>query len=199
MTALFESPAQSLGDHIDRLATIEATAETVRAWQPMLIPGLLQTYAYAVAAIQAHAPALPLETVAIRARRRGERLAGIAHPQLRDAEFIVDEAALRRPVAGRQALTDQLGHLLAVDALQPRVRLRILPSTTDVHPGLAGAFTLYRAEDRHAVFTETLTGSHIATRPEDVAAYASAWERLERLALSPAASRALIDSYRESR
>ncbi|MGW1503767.1 DUF5753 domain-containing protein [Streptomyces mirabilis] len=192
MTTIWESPAETLGEHIARLAAIESAADTVQGWQPLLIPGALQSYAYACEAIRSTSPALPLETVGERADVRRQRI-----DQLGAATtFIIDEGALYRPVGGYAALVDQLEHLLAVEALQPRLTLRILPQGIEAHPGLAGPFTLYRAAGQRAAFVESLTSSEITTRPDDVAAYASAWERLEGLALSPRESLDLIDSTR---
>lgn len=193
---MFDSPAETLGEHVDRLAGIEAEADTVQAWQPMLIPGLLQSYAYAAAAIHSLAPALPLEVVGRRAELRQQRIDRLGTPGARQITAIVDESALYRPVGGRQTLVDQLEHMLTVEVLQPSLTVRVLPQGTEAHPGLSGAFTLYKAAGRRAVFVESLTNSTISTRPEDVAAYASAWDRLCGLALPPRESMDLIDGVR---
>lgn len=198
MTAIFDSPAETLGEHIARLTAVEAEADTVQTWQPMLIPGLLQAYAYAAAAIHATAPALPLDLVGERAEARGRRIDQLGRPGGRTVAVVVDEAALYRPVGGYAALVDQLEHLLALEALQPSLTVRVLPQGIEAHPGLVGAFTLYRAAGRRAVFVETLTDSRISTRPEDVAAYSSAWDRLLGLALPPQESVDLIDGTRET-
>jgi hypothetical protein len=198
VTAIFDSPAETLGEHIARLSALEAEADHVRAWQPMLIPGLLQSYAYACAAIHASAPALPLEVVGRRADARRQRIDKLGRPGCRSIDVIIDESALYRPVGGYAALVDQLEHLLALEALQPTLTLRVLPQGGEAHPGLVGAFTLYRAARQRAVFLETLTDSTITTRPEDVAAYRGAWERLLGLALPSRESLELIEGTRES-
>jgi hypothetical protein len=196
LTTIFDSPAETLGEHIARLTSIEADADSVHLWQPMLIPGLLQAYAYACAAIHATTPALPLHEVDERARARQQRIDHLGRPGSRHVHAVIDENALRRPVGGVDALVDQLDHLLTLAALQPSLTLQILPHGGEAHPGLAGAFTLYRAGGQRAVFVETLTSSEISTRPDDLAAYASAWERLERLALPSATSLQLIEDTR---
>lgn len=194
MTTDWQSPAETLGEHIERLAAIETDAHTVHAWQPLLMPGALQAFAYAFGAIRSTTPALPEETASERAEARGRRV-----DQLRAASaFVIDESVLYRPVGGHAALIDQLEHLLAVEALQPSLTVRVLPQGVAAHPGLGGPFTLYRTPGRRAVFVESLTSSEITTRPDDVAAYASAWERLEALALPAAESLALIDATRET-
>lgn len=197
VTAIFDSPAETLGEHIDRLAAIETQADAVQVWQPMLIPGLLQNYAYAASAIHAAAPALPLDVVGERADARRRRIDHIGRPGARSITAVVDEAALYRPVGGYVALVGQLEHVLSLGALQPSLTVRVLPQGIEAHPGLAGAFTTYQAGRQRAVFVESLTSSEITTRPEDIAAYASAWERLLSLALPERESLELIDSTRE--
>lgn len=198
MTAIFEAPAETLGEHIARLAVIESEADTVHAWQPMLIPGLLQSYAYACAAIHATAPALPLEEVGRRADGRRRRIDHLGRAGARTITTVIDEAALYRPVGGYAALVDQLERLLALEALQPSLTVHVLPQGCEAHPGLAGAFTLYRAAGQRAVFVESLTGSEISTRPEDLAAYSAAWDRLLGLAMPARESVDLIDGTRET-
>lgn len=196
MTTLWESPAETLGDHIARLATVEAAADSVHAWQPLFVPGLLQSYAYACAAIHATTPALPLEEVSRRAEERRHRIDRLGRPGGRSIRVVVDESALYRPVGGYATLVDQLEHLLSLAALQPSLSVHVLPQGIEAHPGLAGAFTMYRAAGQRAVFVESLTSSEITTRPEDVAAYASAWGRLLGLALPPRESMEFIDGVR---
>ncbi|MGW3024500.1 DUF5753 domain-containing protein [Streptomyces sp. NPDC001221] len=196
MKSAWLDPAETLGEHIARLAAVEAEADTVQAWQPMLIPGLLQSYAYACAAIHSAAPALPLEVVGERADARRQRIDQLGRPGARSIAVVVDESALYRPVGGYAALVDQLEHLLAVEALQPSLTVRVLPQGGQAHPGLLGAFTMYRAAGQRVVFVESLTSSEITTRPDDVAAYASAWDRLQELALSARESVELIDRVR---
>lgn len=192
------APAESLADHIDRLIRLESAADTIQSWQPAMIPGMLQTYQYAVSAIAATTPALPPEDVAERADLRLKRLDCLGFAADRRAWFIISEEALQRSVGGKAVLLEQLEHLLNVAALRPSVTLQVLPAASEGHPGLAGGFTAYRIGQQRVVFTETLTGSLISTRPEDIAAYASAYDHLQAEALSPAASLELIDRARRA-
>ncbi|MEU9008402.1 Scr1 family TA system antitoxin-like transcriptional regulator [Streptomyces sp. NPDC048479] len=67
------------------------------------------------------------------------------------------------------------------------------------HQGLAaGAFNAYRIGRRRVVFRESLTGSTITDRPEEVTAHVHACEHLRARAASPAASLDLIDSARSA-
>ena len=198
MKSVWLDPAETLGEHIARLAAVEAEADTVCMWEPLVVPGLLQSFAYAAAAIHGTVPSLPLEVVDERAEQRRHRIDQLARPGARRIAVVIDESALRRPVGGYAALIDQLEHLLAVEALQPRLELRVLPQGIEAHPGLAGAFTMYQAGRQRAVLVESLTGSTISTRPEDIAAYGAAWDRLLGLALPARESVELIEGTRET-
>ncbi|MFE3659091.1 DUF5753 domain-containing protein [Streptomyces sp. NPDC059165] len=192
------APDESHADHIGRLLKLETAAEAIQAWHGSLIPGMLQTYQYAADAIHAAAPALPIEQVAERADGRSRRIDALGYGPGRRAWFIIDEQVLRRPVGHAAVLVEQLEHLLNVVALRPSVTIQVLPRNAGPHPGLTGAFTWYRVGPQKVVFVETLTGSVISTRPEDIAAYAHAYDHLQAAALSPAASLELIDSARRA-
>ncbi|MEV1054641.1 DUF5753 domain-containing protein [Streptomyces sp. NPDC049887] len=185
-------------DHIDRLMRLESAADSIQAWHPTLVPGMLQTYQYALEAIQAAAPSLPAEQVADRADARGRRIDALGYGPNRRAWFVIDEQVLRRPLGHPAVLVEQLEHLLNLVSLRPSVTIQILQSSSPGHPGLAGAFTWYRVAPQKAVFVETLTGSIISTRPEDIAAYSHAYDHIQASALSPAASLELIDSARRA-
>ncbi|MFJ4879343.1 DUF5753 domain-containing protein [Streptomyces sp. NPDC088745] len=192
------APNESLSEHIEQLIRLERAADKIEAWHPTLIPGMLQTYQYAVEAIQATTPALPAEDVAERADLRQKRIDALGYTADRRAWFIIDEQVLRRPVGSRAVLVEQLEHLLNVIALRPSVTVQVLPLSSSGHPGVAGAFTSYRIGPQRVVFTETLTGSVISTRPEDVAAYSTSYDHLQAAAASPAESLKMIDSARRT-
>ncbi|MFF3617718.1 DUF5753 domain-containing protein [Streptomyces sp. NPDC002467] len=190
------APADSLEEHIQRLVDLESAARYIQSWQPLLIPGMLQTYQYAVSAIKATTPALPIEEVAERADLRMRRIDSLGYAADRRAWFIIGEQALRSPLGGEAVLLEQLEHLLNVASLRPSVTLQVLPATEAMHPGLAGGFTMYQLTGQRAVFTETLAGSVISTRPDDIAVYTAAYDHLQANALGPAASLELIDTAR---
>lgn len=190
------APAESLSEHIDRLIRLEKAADTIQAYQPLMIPGMLQTYQYAVSAIHATTPALPIEEVAERADRRQTRIDALGYASDRRAWFVLSEEVLHRPVGGIAVLLEQLEHLLTVAALRPSVTLQVLPLNSEGHPGLAGGFTMYKVGGRRLVFTESLAGSVITERPEDIAVFSSAYDHVTAEALPPAASLELIDRAR---
>ncbi|MFI1449079.1 DUF5753 domain-containing protein [Streptomyces virginiae] len=190
------APSDSLEEHIQRLIDLESKAKNTQSWQPLMVPGMLQTYQYAVSAIQATTPALPIEGVAERAELRMRRIDSLGYAADRRAWFIIGEAALKGAIGGPAVLLEQLEHLLNVVSLRPSVTLQVLPTSVAMHPGLAGGFTMYQVGGQRAVFTETLAGSVISTRADDIAVFAAAYDHLQANALGPAASLEAIDTAR---
>jgi transcriptional regulator with XRE-family HTH domain len=114
----------------------EDGASSIRSFQGLVIPGLLQTEAYArkLEEIFNLPPELIERSVRLRLERQ-KRMAAKAPEQ----HYIVDEVVFRRPVG--DVMPDQLRHLQLV-ARKPAVSLRILPLRAGMHFGLRGAFVL---------------------------------------------------------
>ncbi|WP_245599754.1 helix-turn-helix domain-containing protein [Embleya scabrispora] len=187
-------PNEGSGARVDRLVRVEQRAAVTRTYESSLIPGPLQVYEYAVAAIRAYLPALPEDEVIERARRRTERLARLpAHPDgSRALLYIIDEPVLHRPVGGEAILRDQLAHLLITVSALPHVQLRVVPLAAGGHPGTAGPFALFDLGDRRVVYTEALTGASWTSRPACLAAYSFAYDRLQAAALTADDSMQLV-------
>lgn len=196
MTTLTE-PA-SLDEHLDRLLAIETAADHIHGWHPQLVPGLLQTAAYARAAIRASAPALPPHDVEAIAAARLTRIDTLGQAAGRSAGFVIAAEVLTKPVGGQRVLAEQLDHLLTLVALRPSLEVRVLPVDSDAHAGLAGEFTVYASAGRRSVFIETLMGGTIINRVERALVYAHAWENLQERAASPVASLEMIEAARSA-
>ncbi|MCC9306362.1 helix-turn-helix transcriptional regulator [Kitasatospora sp. RB6PN24] len=118
----------------------------IRTWEPLIVPGVLQTEAYTTELLarrqhlwEQQNP-LPLaEGVATRAARKEQLLGGDQPTKL---WAIIGEAAIRMPVGSAQVMQDQLRHLLELSE-QPNIKLQILPFSTGVHVGTAGPFILF--------------------------------------------------------
>ncbi len=106
----------------------EAEATTVRQFQSFVLPGIVQTKAYAEAIFSLSRPAPDPETVAARVdsrlRRRQEILLRDSPPNYLVA---LDESVLRRPVGGREVMADQLDDLARLVGSTPALRVKILP------------------------------------------------------------------------
>lgn len=186
----------------ERLAAVEAFAVAVRAWNPSLIPGLLQTTRYAVAAIATARPSLPPAEVQRYAHQRAARVDQFMtrwqQPAVDEAVFVLAEQAVNRPLVHRHAHRAQLRQLLSLSAL-PNIRLHVMPAATPV-PGRAGQMSLYALEPAQpghgkgarVGYLESPIGGWYSTRSEDVARLHTAFEDLTKAALDTTDTRTLI-------
>ncbi|MGC3862839.1 helix-turn-helix domain-containing protein [Micromonospora chersina] len=159
---------------------LEAAAALIRTYEVQFVPGLLQTPAYARAVILlGHRGAPPAEVerrVSLRMERQ-ELLRRSDPPQL---WAVVDEAALRRPVGGREVMRGQLDALIEASAA-PHVRLQIVPFDAGGHAAAGGAFSILRFGDQDLpdiVYIEQLTSAVYLDRRDDLDHYAGAMDRL---------------------
>jgi transcriptional regulator with XRE-family HTH domain len=176
----------------------EREAKKLRWFEPMLIPGLLQTEAYARAIFRARFGMTAEEideSVAARLKRQ-EILAQKDAPTL---WVIVDEAVLRRPVGGSGVMREQVHHL--IDAVeQPCVSIQVIASTVGAYRGLStGGFAVADFEVSPTVgYQETACQGQFIDRREDVELLVECWDTLVREALPWAASQALLEEVAKS-
>ncbi|MFE6223495.1 MULTISPECIES: helix-turn-helix transcriptional regulator [unclassified Streptomyces] len=165
---------------------LETDAQSLRVYEPQIIPGLLQTRAYATAVISG---ALPESTPAdiekrtsVRTRRQ-ERINKEENPLRLWA--VIDEAALRRVVGNRRVMAEQLEHLVEQSHL-PHVTVQVLPFDTGAHPGISGQYSILEfpdASDSSVVYIEGVTSDLYLEKGPDVAKYSFMYEHLRAQAL----------------
>jgi len=184
----------------DRLAMLDAASDSIRLWSPLLIPGLLQTTLYALAAIRSRTPSLPDEEAGRRMQHRLRRsesfLAnfGAAGPSDAHAWFIMGEAALTQSVTNADFHAHQLRHLLEIIDAFPRIRVRVLPDDAST-AGTMEPFSIHALADGPRVgHLETIVGGWYTTRSEDVTRLYSAFGLLGKHALEPDETRRVIQA-----
>lgn len=174
-------------------AEIEREATSLRTWEPLIVPGLLQTEDYARALVIGWQPGDAAETVEqqVAARMERQHLLNRADPPLIWA--IIGEAALRNPVGGPAVLQAQLTRLLDAEAAHPRLIIQVVPLAAGAHPGLEGPIVLVTRRDEPGIaYLEVQGRGHETDRAEDVARYALLYDMLRAVALPPDASREMI-------
>ncbi|MDA0566980.1 helix-turn-helix domain-containing protein [Streptomonospora sp. S1-112] len=175
---------------------IEKASTEIRVYQPMVVPGLLQTERHARVLIQQGKPAAARGWVDERVRARIDRqvILGEDGPLL---TVVLEEHVLRRPLGGYEIMREQLGRLVQATA-SPRITIQIVPMAMDVHPGMDGGFQLFTVPDKGTVvYTETRSSGTPIDDEEIVADYQSVFAELRGVALHPAASRELMTSILE--
>ena len=176
---------------------VEAECTALRAWECMVIPGLLQTTEYTWALARALRPQATEEQVErdVEIRTRRQEILRRAEPPTFWA--IIDENALRRQPGETEIMLGQYRHLLAMAEL-PHVVVQVLPYEAGLHAGHNGAFEiLERADTEGIVWAENHTGGRFFDREDDVSEYIRVYDHLRATALSPPASRKLIASLLE--
>ncbi|SCL18801.1 Helix-turn-helix domain-containing protein [Micromonospora nigra] len=175
---------------------MESEASVLRIYECQMVHGLLQTEDYARAVFRGAPVPMRDDEIERQVALRMDRqtiLGGEEQPALR---VILDEGAVRRAVGGAEVLRAQIRRLLQ-ESERNRVQIQLLPFGAGT--GFDGSFTILdfpplpapypdSVEDR-LVYIDTLTGALYLERPAEVAAYATAFEQLCSVALSPTATR----------
>ncbi len=191
-----EYPA--LRDMVEYVA-LEDVACSVRTWQQVIVPGLLQTADYARALAMGNGkwddPGDVEPFVDSRLARQA-RLVGDAPLQLR---AVVHESALRQLVGGRAVMRTQLAHLLE-QVGRPNVSLQVLPSAAGANPGMNCAFTIVSFDGPGAmdvVHMDTTSATVWLESESDAAHHRVIFDRITRLALAQHNSADLIAGIRK--
>jgi transcriptional regulator with XRE-family HTH domain len=173
---------------------LEAAATELRSFEPLVIPGLLQTEEYARAMVLAGWPNMSTEEVEQRIRVRMKRQSLLYQDDPLQLSIILDEAALRRPVGGIDAMRRQLTKLLNATEL-PHVTLQVLPLSAGAHGGMDGAFTILLFEEQpnqNLVFAANGAGGLFLEKDDEIERYAGIFAGLQGDALSPARTTEVI-------
>jgi hypothetical protein len=174
---------------------LEEAAALIRVYEVQFVPGLLQTEEYARAVVVQGSPNLVPEEVESRVAVRMGRQKLFARENPPRLWAIVDEAALRRPMGGREVLAGQIKRLIDVVS-EPNITLQVMPFKYGGHAAEGGAFTIMRfpeADLPDMVYMEYLTGAHYVDKPEDVEVYAAVMERLSVAGTSPERTRDILN------
>jgi len=180
------------------LIGLETEARTIRSYEPELVPGLLQTEAYARAIMRAWQPSWTAAEIDRRvdirlARQDVLRQAG----PLPQASCIINESVLRRTVGGNEVMHEQI-EMLAKERDPANVSVQILSFNSGAHPAMAGPFqilTFHDPGDLGIVHLESAMTAITLEQPEELRRYDEIWGSLQARALSPEDSRVMMRSY----
>jgi transcriptional regulator with XRE-family HTH domain len=166
---------------------LENDAESERSYGQMIVPGLLQTSAYAEEIFRAAllAPAPGEIHRRLQARLTRQRRLVEANPL--QFSVILDEAVLRRQVGGPGVMADQIAHLIEM-ARHPNITVRILRFSQGAHIGMAGSFALLSFPGpiaSYVVYLENMTDELFIENEAEAYHYSLAFDRLTESALEP--------------
>ena len=185
-----------LTDTADAFLDYESGAAVIRTYAPMVLPGLLQTEAYATEVLNTLAPHLSGDEVAklVEVRMRRQQLLLADEPTRLRA--VVDEAAVRRAaaIASTADAHAQLLHLREISR-RKNVSVRILPLESGLHPGVMGTFTVFQFPDeidQDLVSVEGHAGDRYLEDRTSVQTYLDRFEKISQLATDEPGSRDLL-------
>jgi uncharacterized protein DUF5753/helix-turn-helix protein len=177
----------------------ESRSIRMRHFNPLLIPGLLQTEEYARSVLAgAYVVPGPNIDAKLEARlQRQDRLDADDPPRL---EVVLDEAVIRRRVGTAAEMRRQLARLVELGA-RPSISIRVLPFGAGLHPGIGGPFVILDPDEPAAspvLYLETARADATIRHDADaIRPYEVAFARLQRMALSERDSVELIEEVRQ--
>jgi transcriptional regulator with XRE-family HTH domain len=166
---------------------LEAETSSLRAYQALLVPGLLQTEDYMRAVIRAARPDATEAHVEkrVKARLARQRLLTDLDPPRYWA--VIDEAVLCRTVGGPKVMHAQLNWLIARASL-PHVTIQVLPFSAGAHAGMEGPFLILgfpEQADPDVVYVDNTTAGIYLEEPAEILRYTLMFDHLRAAALAP--------------
>jgi transcriptional regulator with XRE-family HTH domain len=197
-TGSLESAVAGLpADYADYLSA-EDEARSIWNWDPMVVPGLLQTEAYARAAIAGYQsmyrPPPGHAERRIELRRLRQQLLTRDPPV--NLSVVIDESVLHRRFGDKTTMHEQMFQLAELSEL-PNVQVQVLPLSSE-HPVTTGAFIYMQFAQVHdvplhdLVTVEHITATYYLEDEEQTFRYRMAFERLTEESLTQEESRDVI-------
>ena len=178
-------------------ADIEAQATVLRWYEPLVVPGLLQTEDYARAILSAR-PDGNLDDLDEQVAARLARQAVLDRTGAPQLWCVLDEGVLYHAIGGPKVMRSQLYHLAEV-AEHPKTTIQVI-RTGGAHAGLLGGFIIADLDGKPPVaYLETAAQGHITDSPSVAGHVALTFDRLRAGAESWSASRDLIRKVAEDR
>ena len=175
---------------------MEADASSTRVWEPIVLPGLLQTEGYMRALMRTGRPYEAPGTIDRRVTLRRTRQERLTSDSPLKFSAIIDESVIHRAVGGKAVMQEQLRRLVDLVEL-PNVSLQVLPFESGEHAFLGGPVALLEFPDvahLDVVYLEGLAGDYYEEQPLEVTRYRDEFDRVSAKALSPESSMSMIKS-----
>jgi transcriptional regulator with XRE-family HTH domain len=183
-----------------QLIEYETAAFIARNFQPLLVPGMLQTEEYARVSLRQLDPEMPENRLEAFVEVRMKRQDLLRRPDAPLQFFIMDEAVVRRLVGGEDVMRRQLRRVIEVSEM-PNVTVEVVPFTAGLLQGLQGQFLIYEfpdAADDDVLYLEDASRALLSRDDQDeVLSFREKFEELREASLGPEASIEFIRSLSE--
>lgn len=181
------------GDFLKFLG-LEASSVRIRQFQGLVVPGLLQSPAYAKALFATGETEDRVRQRAIEVRLKRQQLVLDGH-----VEFIaiLDESVLYRNPRSEAVLLDQLRHLRRMSELV-NVTIQVIPFSVVLHKGMKGSFAVFELSEELNDYALLLEHPYrdvlVPDTSDEIREFVGIFFELERIALPEAETRALVDA-----
>jgi hypothetical protein len=171
----------------------EEHARVIRWWEPLLIPGLLQTADYARELFRAWQTVNDADVVERSVSARLDRQAIFDRPNPPTLLAVIDETVLWRGIGNPEIMQAQMEYLIDMST-RPNIAVHIVPADVGAHTGLLGAFIVadLDGESGRVVYLETPDQGLISDAPSLATKILGMFERVRSEALPKGASHDLI-------
>lgn len=153
---------------------VERAATGLRSYQSTVVPGLLQTEAYARAVLASGPRGTDVDDVVESRLRRQTAVFNRSSPPL--TVFAVDESALRR--GPRDVMAAQLDHMIEMS--ERGVMVNVVPFAAGLHPGQAGPFVIASTPEGDVGYLDDQQAGRVT---HEVAHLWAVWDTVRSVAL----------------
>ena len=167
----------------------EREALTLRIWQPLIVPGLLQTPDYARALFVAAGADADKAEEMVGARMSRQSIFERSKPP--SVSVVLDESVLHRLIGSPQVMHDQLVHLVELSQ-RPYLMIQVLPAANGANAGLGGAINLASGDGTPGVLLTEAVEDQTTENRALVLKASDTFDLVRADALPRAASRALF-------
>ncbi|MEU5958661.1 helix-turn-helix transcriptional regulator [Streptomyces sp. NPDC047525] len=184
-----------IGPQFSQYLGYESAAASIRTYNPIIVPGFLQTDEYTMALLAPRVDEKKARRIVeLRTVRQERALEGENPPW---TFFIVDEAALHRQVGGPRVQRAQLQRLIDVSA-RPKVSLQVLPFTAGAHYSTLSSFILLGfLDDEDLLYLEAQGNQSIRDDHELIVRHQECFESLRETAYTGEKALDLINRVRD--
>lgn len=188
---------QRYPDYFAVAAELEPLAAKICEFEPMIVPGLLQTPLYARSLLLAGNPLATDEYIDEKVRGRLDRTVILKDASRPVYWAVLHEAALRVPVDSPGVMAEQLEHIARLSR-DRKILLQAVPFAAGAYPVMGKSIRLMEFDDAPpTAYTEGLYSGNLLDDPAVVKRVQQDYDLLRAVALSPEASRALVESAAE--
>jgi transcriptional regulator with XRE-family HTH domain len=175
------------------LFDLEGTATQIHTYENYLVPGILQTEAYARASVEASRPVLSSEDVEQAVALRMTRQEILDRPDAPRMWAVIDESVLHREVGSPIVMRQQCQHLLRVQQ-QSNIVIQVIRNADGLCCAFGRAFMLLSFRHQYdLVYMEDIGSARYIRDRDEVARYSLAFDHLRASALADDKSAALIE------